>query len=686
MANKKLFFNRDLSWLSFNNRVLIEAAKEEVPLLERMKFMAIYSSNLDEFYRVRMPVIMALKKIKEKQILDLPHFGKSLYKKASSMIHKQQEYFGQLISQKIIPKLAEENVTLLYNQTIPALIRTAIADFFYNQLAAYIEIKYLKEQPFFPENNRLYLAVYFQTVSGTASDIAVLNIPSNYTDRFFAVSQHDQQYVVFIDDIVKEMIPFIFKAKQIAGIYSFKVTRDAELELDDEYQGDIAQEIEKQIQKRDFGLATRLLYQADMPTYCLEMLVHAAQLKHANLMPGGNYHNLKDFSDFPIQLDKWRYPVKQPICYSPPANRPSLFSVIEEEDLLINTPYQSYDTVLRFFNEAVIDEQVAEIYTTIYRVANDSRILHALISAARNGKRVTVFVELKARFDEENNLKWAKKMEVSGIRIIYSIPKLKVHAKVALVKKKETTGDVSYRTLLATGNLNENTARFYTDHILLTANRSFAEELVDLFGFLTKRKMKEENDHISFQHLLVAQFNLLPQLLVLIDKEIENAHQGLPASIVLKLNNLEEETLILKLYEASRAGVSIKLIIRGICRLKPMMEGYSENIVVYRIIDRYLEHGRIYLFHNNGDPKVYLGSADWMDRNIYRRIEVCFPIYVDKLKQQLIEIVRLQLNDDLAAVQLDKKLNNIPKEKVMNIRSQEAIYMLLKENAYHPID
>jgi polyphosphate kinase len=357
------------------------------------------------------------------------------------------------------------------------------------------------------------------------------------------------------------------------------------------------------------------------------------------------------------------------------------FDQIERKDLLINTPYQSYDTILRFFNAAALDETVEEIYITLYRVARDSRIVNALINAVSAGKKVTVLVELKARFDEANNIKWANRLKAAGADIIYSVTALKVHAKVALVKR--TVNDrTKYYGLLATGNFNENTAAFYTDHILITANKALLREIELLFIFLAKREKPKSPDLIKFEHLLVAQFNLQDRFFDLIDREIANAKKGQPASIIIKLNNLEEHKLIAKLYDASQAGVKVQLIVRSICRLIPGVKGMSENITIKRIVDRYLEHGRVFIFDNNGKPEVYMGSADWMNRNIYRRIEVCFPIYDEQIKAEITDIINLQLADNAQAVMLNENIENVPvKTTKPAIRSQYEVYNYLSAKA-----
>jgi polyphosphate kinase len=666
------YFNRDISWLSFNERVLKEAEKIGVPLIERINFLSIYSSNLDEFYRVRMPVLMALNKIKNIDAGGTEQ--ESYYQQATKIIQYQQEFFGKILTEQIIPALKENDIYLVYNEPIPDNIIAKAKDYLVNVLAAYIEITYLKKnRDFFPANNKLYIAVPLQ--KNGIDDIAIVCIPSGNISRFYSINIDDKNYIVFIDDIIKASLSFIFPGYIIGGAFSLKITRDAELDLQDEYDGDIADKIEKQISKRDFGLATRVLYQPNTPNDILGNIILQLKLDNAGLISGGNYHNLKDLVSFPIKTPSLSYPKQIPAAVK--IEESSLFDALQQSDILISPPYQSYDTVLRFFNEAAIDEAVEEIYTTMYRVANDSRIVHALMTAAKNGKKVTVFVELKARFDEANNIKWSKAMKIVGVKIINSIPQLKVHAKVALVKKKEKNRLV-YFGLLATGNLNESTARFYSDHILLTANGAMLGELELLFIFLSKRKKPTDQNQIAFKHLLVAQFNLLSRFLSLIDKEISNAQKGLSSGITIKVNNLEEESLINKLYDASNAGVKINLIVRSVCRLKPGIKGMSENITVKRIVDRYLEHARIFIFNNNDDELIFLGSADWMNRNIYHRIEVCFPLYNEDLKQQIKAIVNLQLKDDIAAVMIDGNLQNVKIEiRDKNIRSQEEIYKLL---------
>ncbi|WP_439583828.1 polyphosphate kinase 1 [Dyadobacter bucti] len=660
------YFDRDLSWLSFNERVLMEAASESVPLMERIRFLSIYSSNLDEFYRVRIPVM---------QKNSLHDLAGSAYREATEIINRQQDQFGRILTQSVIPALSSLGFHFCYKELAPESISAFLTSHFFAQVAGFLQPVFLKgDTLFFPENNLLYLVVIMMNSAGQ-EQVALVNIPTANLDRFLSVQEGDENYIVFLEDIIRNNLGSLFPKAISIESYNIKITRDAELDLLAGEGDDMAEKFEKQLSKRDYGFATRLLYEPGLPLRHLQNIIQTFDLKNASVVEGGRYHNLKDLSSFPLNNPAQSYP-SWPAVQS--VLRATLFESISRKDMMVHAPYQTYDTILRFFNEAAINPDVREIYTTMYRVAHDSKIAHALISAAKNGKKVTVLVELKARFDEANNIRWAKKMKSAGVKIVHSVNALKVHAKIALVKRKHH--ELPYLGLFATGNLNEGTAKFYTDHILLTAFQPMLEEAEKLFGFLSKKKKAEKTDHISFRHLLVAQFNLQARFLELLDREIENAGKGLPCGITIKLNNLEEEVMINKLYEASNAGVTVNLIVRSICRLVPGIAGQSENITVRRIVDRFLEHGRVFIFNNDDNPEVYMGSADWMNRNIYRRIEVCVPIYDEKLKHELTRIIALQWRDTRQAVLIDTELNNVRISSLPDgIRSQEAIYRFLNE-------
>ncbi|WDF56767.1 polyphosphate kinase 1 [Mucilaginibacter sp. KACC 22063] len=679
MLQSAEFFNRDISWLAFNGRVLEEAAKPNTPLIERVKFLGIFSSNLDEFYRVRMPVLKALEKISKKDSndFDFDEQAKVLHQ-AGNIIHEQQVRFGDIFVNQLIPGLREKGVHVCYSEEFPDFVKSEVSDYFLSEVMAFLQPVPLDEKAiFFPENNKLYFIVQLKD-KDDKEQLMLLNIPSDQLPRFFTTQTDDGQIIFFLDDIIRYNMDKVFRNMEIISCYSFKITRDAELDLKDEYPGDLSEQIEKQLSKRDAGLATRFLFEQGLPLRILEMLRMELKIENATTVEGARYHNLKDLVSLPVSNKDLAYDKWPPIDLPEVKVARTIAEVIEEKDLMVHAPYQSYHPVLRFFNEAAINPDVVEINVTLYRVASDSRIVNALISAAKNGKKVNVVVELKARFDEANNLKWAKKMKAAGVSIIYSITALKIHAKIALVKTKRNNR-IKYTGLLATGNLNEGTARFYTDHILLTANTKLLREVELLFIFLAKRQKVSSPDMIGFEHLLVAQFNLQSKFLALIDREIGFAKQGLPAQITIKMNNLEEEVLINKLYEASQAGVKIALIVRSICRLIPGVAGMSENINIRRIVDRYLEHGRVFIFGNNGNMELFMGSADWMNRNIYHRIEVCFPVYDEDIKKEMMQLIDFQLNDNVQAVRIDDSLNNVKIEANGNhLSSQRAIYQFLQ--------
>ncbi len=672
------YFNRDASWLGFNHRVLQEAADTSVPLLERFNFLSIYSSNLDEFYRVRIPTLLSLQKlVTSASSVDYTERLKNL----QDTVYGQMKELGAIITESLLPELKKNHIHLLYNEPIPDIIKEEVRAYFFLQVVGYLQPVMLgnAKSVFLVENNKLQILVVLAD-KDEQEKLVIVNIPTDVVPRFFGVNEpkSGMQYILFLDDIIKENLKHIYIGYQVKATYSFKITRDASLDLHDEFVGNIAETIGSQLQKRDAGFATRFLYQPGIPLRLLYRVKEYLNLKNANAISGGNYHNLKDLRSLPLKNKQaLSYPAWIPNATQLKNEEGSIFNLLAEKDWMVHTPYQSYYPVTRFFSEAMIDQTVTEIYVTIYRVAADSMLVNSLIAAARNGKAVTVFVELKARFDEANNLKWAARMKEAGVKIIYSIPGLKVHAKVALVKRKEN-GRIKAYGLLSTGNFNENTALLYTDHILLTANAGIVRELELLFLFFGFRKQPEKSAGAYFEHLLLARFNMQEKFLQLMANEIEAAKQGKEAFITIKINSLEDQVLINKLYEASQAGVKIQLLVRSICCLVPGVSGMSENISVTRIVDRFLEHGRIFVFHNNGLPKVFMGSADWMNRSMYHRIEVCFPVYDEAIKNELLQLLAIQLSDNVKAVTINEQMQQI--RKVNNaepIRSQEKIYQLL---------
>jgi polyphosphate kinase len=682
--NKYVFLNRDLSWLSFNHRVLMEAADKSVPLYSRISFLSIFSSNLDEFFRVRMPSIFAFTSIEAKKTSLREEYPKGLVEEVQATVLRQQEEFGSILREQILPELGKNNIWLYYGDPIRPEHTETVREYFLSKVLSFLQPILLQKdnQPnVFLDNNALYFIVDLESPEQPGKHLyGLLNIPSTFLPRFSELpSLGEDNYIVFLDDVIRENLQEVFPAFTIHGAWSVKLTRDAEMSIEDEFIGDIAEKIEKQLEKREVGHATRLLYDQHMPEAVKDFTQKYLGLRPEEMAEGGRYHNLKDLGSLPnpkkgkLTHQNWPYVVHPGFD-----NHRSIFQSITESEKLLHLPYHSYNYILRFFNEAAIDPNVKEIFVTLYRVAADSHIVNALISAAKNGKKVTVFVELKARFDEANNLKWSKKMKAAGIRIINSIPGLKVHAKVALVKRLEDKEWKNY-SFMATGNFNEATGRFYTDHVLFTSAKEIGIELEWLFDYLQSRIQPAEYMKIPFEHLLVSQFNMMKRFEKLIEKEIKNAKKGRPAGIIIKLNNLQEREMIEKLYEASRAGVKVQLLVRSICSLAPGVEGQSENITVHRIVDRYLEHARVFVFHNNGNPQYFMGSADWMNRNLHSRIEVVFPVYDPKFGEELSTILQLQLKDSSKAVLINTSLDN-PRANsgAAPLAAQEAIYEFVK--------
>jgi len=656
-------YDRDLSWLTFNYRVLCMAKDERVPLYERIRFLSIFSSNLDEFFRVRMPAVLAVNRLlqQDPNAAGGEPVSPDTLPAIQREIDRQQQEFGQILTGTLLPELNRQQVHLYYKETIPPVHHAFIREYFLNRVLAYLQPVWLhRKQHFFLENNTLYLVITLTpNENREKEEYAVVNIPSNQLPRFIELEPVEgMYYIATLDDVIRQNIAFLFPNHTIAGCYSIKITRDAEADLN-ELKGDVLEQVETMIRKRELGIPTRFLYDASMPQPTLQYLLAYFNIQPGEPVQGGRYHNLKDLADLPM-------PVKAPgLSYAKlPAGRlpmvekaDRIWDIVMQQDILLHVPYQRYDPILRFFNEAAADPDVKEIFITLYRIASGSLIANALISAARNGKQVTVFVELKARFDEENNIRWSKKMKEAGVKIVYSIPGLKVHAKTALVKRKRGY-QWDYIGLMSTGNFNESTARFYTDHVLITAHPGITQELELLFLYLQTREQPAEYRFINFRHLLVAQFNLVARFTELIDREIANARTGKKAAITIKLNNLQEKQMIGKLCEAAQAGVEVKLIVRSICCLQPN-QPESAGITVTRIVDRFLEHARVFIFHNDGQEEVYMGSADWMNRNLHRRIEVCFPLYDLQLQAQMKEIIRLQLADNTNAVLLDEHIRNV---------------------------
>lgn len=684
-----MFYNRDLSWLGFNLRVLQEAEDKEVPLYERLKFLSIFSSNLDEFFRVRYPSVIALSKLDRKTRMKVSLGStEDISEKIQNEINRQLEIFGSILTQQIIPELKNNGIIFYYNSPIKAEHIAEIKEIFLSHVLSFIQPIFLdgtSAHTFIPQNNQLYFVVSLKENNQGLLKQAVINIPSNKLKRFFTLTPLDGfEYVIFIDDIIKENLISLFPGLEIIGVYSIKFNRDAELHLVEEYSGNLLNKIEKQLKKRDYGSPSRFLYQNGMPRNLQLFLAAAFGVKYEDMFAGGRYHHLSDLSSFPSFNKNLHYPKLKPLSSLNMMDSGDIFNVLNKQDVLLHIPYQSYNPVLSFFNQAAVDMEVTDIYITLYRVAAESHIVNALISAAKNGKNVIAFIELKARFDEANNIKWSRVMKDAGVKIIYSLPDIKVHSKIALVKKRKGLQDISY-AILSTGNFNEITAQYYTDHVLMTTDPLIIKEMICLFKFLQKKDKSAQNNKLKFDKLLVSQFNMNTRLEKYIDNEIERAAQGADAMIRIKVNNIEEPYFISLLYKASQAGVKVNLIIRSVCCIIPGLPGISENITIKRLVDRYLEHTRIMIFGAGENAEVIIGSADLMNRNLHHRIEVCVAIKTPDCKKELIDYFEIQWKDNDSAVVLSPNLEqkkpdrNEGEEK---INAQQAIYNYLSQKDF----
>lgn len=678
------YIQRDISWLSFNYRVLQEAKDPTVPLFERIKFLAIYSSNLDEFFRVRMANHRNLLRVGKKTQKELHIDSKQIVRDIQRIVDKQQEEFSRIFEAEIIPELKHHNIYLLRRLDLNEEQKKFVETYFKGHMLPFVQPVLLvkkKIRPFL-NNAALYLTVLLQDKEnpGKPQDYAIVKIPSDHLPRFIhlpsAAGRHD---VIMLDDIVRHSVSWMFPGYQILDTFSIKLTRDAELYIDDEFSGDLIQKIKESLTKRQVGPASRFVYDREMPKALLEFLKEAFSLEKYDILQEGRYHNNFDFFKFPdFGMTHLSNPPLPPLPYRPLEDSRDFYQSVRERDHLIHVPYHSYQSVVRFFEEAARDPRVTHIKIIQYRVARKSRIMQALQDAVKAGKQVSVFIEVKARFDEEANLEWGEKLEQVGVNVHYSFPGVKVHSKLALVRRIEGRKARMY-TYLSTGNFHEDTAKIYSDFGLFTADERLVNEAARVFSFLETVKVPQQ----GFQHLLVGQFNLRTELERLIDFEIEQAMAGKRAEIILKINSLQDEAMIERLYKASQAGVRIQMIVRGTCSLIPGVKGFSENISAISIVDRYLEHARVFIFYHGGEELIYLSSADWMVRNLSYRVETAFPIYSEQLRSQIKDFITIQLSDNVKSRAIDQDSSNTYRidGSDLAIRAQMETYYYIKRQA-----
>lgn len=672
------YINRELSWLQFNARVLQEANDKNTPLLERLRFLGIFSNNLDEFFMVRYA---AIKRIEESGKSGRSILGgisaQDLLEQITRIVIDQQAHSLEILK-AIEKELQKENIFIVDETEITEEQSEFISDYFVRHVSPAlmtIMIGELEEFPHLPDS-AAYLAVTMvmkEEEDKSNYNYALIEIPKT-VDRFVVLpAEGEKQYVIILDDLIRHCLHNIFSGFRYNSIsaYMIKITRDAELDIDSDLSRSFIQKISKSLEKRSVGDPVRFVYDKQIDVHTLQFLLKKMRIeKTDSIIPGGRYHNRRDYMNFPSlgRTDLLYKPV-EPLPIPGLSLQGSIFEKIRHKDFLLHTPYQSFSYVVKFLREAALDPQVKSIKITIYRLAEMSHIANSLINAKKNGKEVTVQIELQARFDEKANIEYAELFQSEGIRIIFGVKGLKVHCKICVADRIEDNKIVRYG-IISTGNFNENTARVYTDYTLFTADQRICKELNKVFEFfeVTYRVKK-------YNHLIVSPHYTRKALNNLIDQEIKNKKAGLPSGIRLKMNSLEDFKLIDKLYEASRAGVKIKLIVRGICSLIPGVKGMSENIEAISIVGKFLEHPRVYIFENGGDPKVYISSADFMTRNIDHRVEVSCPIYDPDIKNEIIENFEIGWRDNVKARVFSLKNDNAYRRNNKPLlRSQYEMY------------
>lgn len=676
-AIKKL--NRDISWLAFNHRVLQEAADKTVPLYERIKFLAIYSSNLDEFFRVRVASLRNIIRLKKKKREKLGLPPKELLAEIIANVDKHQQEFGRIYREEIVKECAEHGVLIKRPEELDVTQRDWVRKYFEKEVRRWLNPSYFEKglpAPFL-KNRGIYFAIRLAADKDPSIIKNVIyEIPTGQLRRFVVLPDSGgKANVMWLDDIIRSGIPSLFFGYNVLGCYCIKVTRDAELYLGEEFTGNFLKQIKKALKNRDIGTPTRLLHDETMPADFVEEIRETFGFSERDLISGGRYHNNFDMFNFPNPGNRLpSYEDMPPLPHPELAGTEDLLSAIREKDRLLHFPYQSFDTVVKFLESCAEDDDVTAIRATLYRVAKDSAIAKALIRAAKKGKKVTTYLEIKARFDEESNLYWLDEFKKAGIEILETFDDLKVHAKLLSVTRNEDGAERNY-AYLGTGNFNEKTARIYVDNGILTAG-PLADEVVKVFNFIA-----DLENPPPMEHLLVAPYLLQKKLIALIKKEIEFAKQGKEASIYLKLNALEDDDMINILGKAAKAGVKIRMMVRGICRMIPELPEYNGNIEARSIVDRYLEHTRVYWFQNDGDEKLFLASADLMERNLKRRIEVAFPVYQEELKEEIKKSMEIQWADTTHARVISEDASNENPAGEQGRRAQYEIYDFLKSRS-----
>ena len=678
MAQKKKgspYLERDISWMYFNERILQEATRPHVPLLERLSFLGIYSNNLDEFFRVRMASQSRIAECGDRAAVRESEHAKKIIKQIGKLNAHYAKAYAQAVEQ-VTEELKRENICLVDDTEVTPEQLEFIRSYFRERLSGFIvpvwfsAIKWLD----YENDENIYLAVKVsRTEPKPVADYAFLEVPVGPCGRFVRLPDHEgRSYLMYLDDVVRCCLPLVFEGLGFTSFeaYTFKFTRDAEMEIDNDLRTGILQKISKGVKSRKRGEPLRVLYDARIPKDLLKRVLRKLDLDSLDtVLASGRYQNHKDFMRFPdCGRADLRYPTWTPILKRELDGPASLLDRIRQKDRFIHVPYHNFDSFIRILQEAAVSKEVESIKITLYRLARESKVVRALIGAARNGKKVTVVIELLARFDEASNINWSKRMQEAGIKVIFGVEGLKVHSKIVHIGMKRGA-DIA---CISTGNFHEGNARTYTDCMLMTASRRLVKDVDSVFGFIERPYTP-----VRFKELLVSPNEMKNRFVALINNEIKNRKSGKPAYIKIKINHITDPVMVEKLYEASRAGVDIDLLVRGNCSLVPGIPGVSDHIRIAGIIDRYLEHSRIFVFAAGGEERVFIGSADWMPRNLDNRVEVITPVYDPEVREEMKRIIDFGLRDTLQARIVDGEGKNLfkqPDEGGQPFRSQEALY------------
>ena len=689
MKTKNTYVNRELSWLKFNARVLQEAADEKVPLLERLRFAGIFSNNLDEFFKVRYATVKRVA-MNESSDKELGVHAKELLEEITKEVIQLQDESLSIIN-TITEELEKEQIFIVNEKTLLPEHEAFVNTYFYDKVRPALFTIILNDLEKFPQlkDDVAYLAVKMtlkedEKASGVQKffsskaykekiQYALIELPTTL-NRFIELPQiGDKHYIIMLDDVIRFCLHLIFSIFNYESLSAnmIKITRDAELDIDDDLSKSFVEKISSSVEDRRKGAPVRFVYDKTIDKDTLHFLIEKMGIVNTDsVIPGGRYHNRRDYMSFPsLGRTDLTYAPIHPLPVKGLTSEESLLKKIAEKDYLQFTPYHTFSNIIWFLREAALDPKVKSVKITIYRLAKNSQVVNSLINAVKNGKKVTVQIELQARFDEESNIRYAEQLKAEGVKLIFGVRGLKVHSKICVIEREEGKGIKRYG-FISTGNFNESTAKVYTDYTLFTANQDILKEVNKVFNFF------ETNYNIQkYKHLIVSPHYTKKILKQLIEEEIKNAKAGKEAYIKLKMNNITSYKMIDKLYEASRAGVKIQMIVRGICCLVPGIEGMSENIEVISIVDKFLEHPRLFIFGNNGNPKVYISSADWMTRNISFRVEVGCPIYDETIKQELIDTFEISWDDNVKARVIDQAQDNHYRPHTLPAqRSQVALY------------